>query len=79
MTYLCLERSERNGEKHERTYRVVTEQKITEYTATVNVMTTKPAQKSGSYLKFPVLFYPGQYEIYEDNGTRKERLLCWSG
>ena len=29
MTYLCLERSERNGEKHERTYRVVTEQKIT--------------------------------------------------
>lgn len=63
------------GEKHERTYRVVTEQKITEYTATVNVMTTKPAQKSGSYLKFPVLFYPGQYEIYEDNGTRKEPVI----
>ena len=75
MTYLCLARSERNGEKHERTYRVVTEQKITEYTATVNVMTTKPAQKSGSYLKFPVLFYPGQYEIYEDNGTRKEPVI----
>ena len=53
----------------------MTEQKITEYTATVNVMTTKPAQKSGSYLKFPVLFYPGQYEIYEDNGTRKEPVI----
>lgn len=63
------------GEKHERTYRVVTEQKITEYTATVNVMTTKPEQESGSYLKFPVLFYPGQYEIYEDNGTRKEPVI----
>lgn len=63
------------GEMHGKTYRVVTEQEITEYPATVNVTTTKPVQEERSYLKFPVLFYPGQYDIYEDAGTREEPVI----
>lgn len=65
----------KEGEMHVRTYRVVTGEEITGYPAAVNVTTTKPVMEDGSYLKFPVLLYPGQYEVYEDAGTRKEPVL----
>ena len=63
------------GETHQKTYRVVTEQEIKGYPAAVNVTTTKAAVEEGSYLKFPVLLYPGQYDVYEDAGTRDEPVL----
>lgn len=59
-----------------RTYRVVTGQDITQYReAAVSVMTKKPEVEDGSYLKYPVLLYPGQYEVYEDDGTREKPVI----
>lgn len=59
-----------------RTYRVVTGQDITQYReVAVSVMTKKPEMEDGSYVKYAVLLYPGQYEIYEDDGTREKPLI----
>ena len=59
-----------------RTYRVVTGQGITQYReAAVSVMTKKLEMEDGSYIKYAVLLYPGQYEIYEDGGTREKPLI----
>ncbi|MFR5631454.1 MAG: SpaA isopeptide-forming pilin-related protein [Monoglobales bacterium] len=56
-----------------RRYRVVTEDRITGYpNATVNVTTQKAELDEGSYVKYVLLLYPGQYEIYEDDGTREK-------
>lgn len=63
------------GEKREKTYRVVTKQEIKQYPAAVNVTTAKAVIEEGSYLKFPVLLYPGQYDVYEDAGTRNEPII----
>ena len=59
-----------------RTYRVVTGQDITQYReAAVSAITKKPEMEDGSYIKYTVLLYPGQYEIYEDDGTREKPLI----
>ena len=59
-----------------RTYRVVTGQDITQYReAAVSVITKKPEMEDGSYIKYTALLYPGQYEIYEDDGTREKPLI----
>lgn len=59
-----------------RTYRVAVGQDITQYReAAVSVMTKKPEMEDGSYVKYAALLYPGQYEIYEDDGTREKPLI----
>lgn len=59
-----------------RTYRVVTGPDITQYReAAVSVSTKKPELEDGSYIKYAVLLYPGQYEIYEDDGTREKPVI----
>ena len=54
----------------------MTGQDITQYReVAVSVMTKKPEMEDGSYVKYAVLLYPGQYEIYEDDGTREKPLI----
>ncbi len=56
---------------HTRRFRVAVEGEITRFAeAAVSVTTEKQALDEGSYVKQAVLLYPGQYDIYEDDGTR---------
>lgn len=63
-------------ENLERTFRVVVDGAISQYReAAVNVTTQKEELDEGSYVKYAVLLYPGQYEIYEDDGTREQSIV----
>lgn len=59
-----------------KTFRVVIEGDITaQKQAAVNVTTQKQELDEGSYVKYAVLFYPGQYVVYQDDGTREVPVI----
>lgn len=59
-----------------KTFRVVVPEEIEQYQdAAVSVTTKKEPLEEGSYIKYALLLYPGQYEIYEDAGTRTRPIL----
>lgn len=63
-------------ESHTKTFRIVAEGEISQYReAAVGVSTQKEALDEGSYVKFALLLYPGQYEVYEDAGTREKPVI----
>lgn len=59
-----------------KTYRVVVPNNILQYTeANVSVTTKKILHEEGSYVKDALLLYPGQYDVYEDYGSRIEPII----
>lgn len=64
------------GEALSKTYRVVVPEDITQYTqAAVSAATEKNLLEDGSYVKYALLLYSGQYEIHEDSGTRENPVI----
>lgn len=69
-------REEFGEESRTKTFRVVVEGEISQYReASVGVSTQKEALDEGSYVKFALLLYPGQYKVYEDAGTREQPVI----
>ena len=63
-------------EAHSKTFRVTADGEITRYReAAIGVTTKKAELEEGSYIKYALLLYPGQYEIYEDAGTRETPVI----
>ena len=63
-------------ENSRKTFRVAFDGEISRYReAAVNVSTRKEALDEGSYVKYAVLLYPGQYQIYEDSDTRERPII----
>ena len=61
---------------HTRRFRVVISGQIEEQRdAAVSVTTQKPELEEGSYVKYALLLYPGQYAVYQDDGTRLEPVI----
>lgn len=63
-------------ENSRKTFRVVINGEISRYRdAAVNVSTRKEELDEGSYVKYAVLLYPGQYQVYEDSNTRERPII----
>ncbi len=63
-------------ENSKKTFRVVVDGEISQYReAAVNVSTRKEELDEGSYVKYAVLLYPGQYQAYEDSDTRVRPIV----
>ncbi len=63
-------------ENSKKTFRVVVDGEISRYReAAVNVSTRKEELDEGSYVKYAVLLYPGQYQVYEDSDTRVSPIV----
>lgn len=63
-------------ENSKKTFRVVVDGEISRYReAAVNVSTRKEELDEGSYVKYAVLLYPGQYQAYEDSDTRVRPIV----
>lgn len=60
---------------HTKVYRVAAKSMDSYQNAAVGVSTQKEALDEGSYVKYALLLYPGQYAIYEDAGTRQEPVI----
>lgn len=76
VVHVDTSREEFGQENLKRTFRVVVNGSITQYlTAAVSAAAKKPALDEGSYIRYADLLYPGQYEIYEDDGTREQPVL----